>query len=209
VTSSLAIVTPWYNHREFMPGYWDAIEAGGPDEVIIVDNGSDPPIEGAAIRFEDNRGFCAANNAGLHIATADAVLFLNNDVDLGRANWLREIRVKLFPKRLVGEIRGGDHTIVDGAHHPYVDGWCIAAMRDDLFELGGWDEMLTEPAYYSDNLLSLRAERAGWDLANISVGLRHLVSGTARDNWGRITRAAAANRTVWEQAVRQPLASVT
>jgi GT2 family glycosyltransferase len=206
---TVTVVTPWFQHREFMPGYWDALEAGEPDEVIIVDNGSDPPLDFADVRLQTNTGFCPACNVGLDRATSDAVLFLNNDVDLGRANWLREIRAKIAPKRLVGEVRRGDHASVDGVMYSYVDGWCIAAMRDDLVELGGWDETLTEPAYYSDNLLSLRAEQTGWELVNVNVGLRHLVSGTARDNWGRITRAAAANRTVWEQAVRQPLASVT
>ena len=204
MTPTITIVTPWLNHLEFCDGYWDAIEAGAPDEVIIVDNGSDPPLDFAAIRFEENRGFCAACNAGLHAATSDAVLFLNDDVELQTPGWLTKIRDRLEPKTLVGQQRTEQHAVVDGHLHAYIDGWCVAALTGDLVELGGWDETLDEPAYYSDNLLTLRALQAGWQLAHIGhLGLRHLGNGTSRDDGRRMRHAAANNRQVWEQAVRE------
>ncbi len=205
---TVTICTPWRDHLELADDYWDAIDAGAPDEVIIVNDGSIEPLPfvGAGIvRIIDTepRGFCAACNTGLAAATSEAVLFLNNDIQLQAANWLRHIRNHLAPKTLVGEIRMGPHTTVDGQQHSYIDGWCIAAMREDWLDLGGWDETLEEPAYYSDNLLSLKAQQAGWDFKATWIGLHHLVSRTARDQMGRISEAAAANRIVWEQAVRE------
>jgi GT2 family glycosyltransferase len=203
--TTVTVVTPMRNHDEFVEGWLEAVNVGAPDEVVIVDDASDPPYKtpDKLVRLDESRGFCGACNAGLAAATMDAVVFLNNDIELRAANWLRNIRRHLWPRTLVGELRRGAHTYLDGQEHPYIDGWCIAAMREDLLELGGWDETLEEPAYYSDNLLTLRALQAGWKLATpIPIGLHHLVSGTAHDDRAAIERAASANRAVWEQAVR-------
>jgi len=198
---SVTVITPWRNHPEFADGWYEAIAASGATEVIVVDDASDPPLGWPGIRLDEPRGFCGACNAGLQAAATDAVVFLNNDIQLVRANWLREIRALLKPRTLVGELRSGSHTHVDGQEHPYIDGWCIAAMREDLVELGGWDETLEEPAYYSDNMLTLRAAQAGWHLSHLNVGLHHLVTGTAKDDPSRIHQAAQANRAKWVQAV--------
>jgi GT2 family glycosyltransferase len=57
-------------------------------EVIVVDNqsgdNSDPVIRSAFpglrwIQMNENTGFARANNAGIHVATGDAVLLLNSD----------------------------------------------------------------------------------------------------------------------------------
>ena len=66
---------------------------------------------------------------------------------------------------LAGPLRFGRHADVDGEQFPYIDGWCLAGMREDLLRLGGFDEGLDEPAYYSDNLLCLEARAAGHDAA--------------------------------------------
>ena len=50
-------------------------------------------------------------------------------------------------------------------------------------------------------MLTLRAYEAGWKFAKLNVGLHHLVSGTAKDDPGRIHQAAQANRARWVQAV--------
>jgi GT2 family glycosyltransferase len=49
-------------------------------EIILVDNGSDPPIEGATIRFDANLGFPIAVNHGIRAAKGDIICVLNNDV---------------------------------------------------------------------------------------------------------------------------------
>jgi GT2 family glycosyltransferase len=81
---------------------------------------------------------------------------------------------------LVGaDIRHDQHGDVDGVPLPYIDGWCLAGMRDDLLELGGFDEGYTEPAYFGDNDLSLRARLTGMTLRQATVPLEHLTNRTA------------------------------
>ncbi len=202
---NVSVVTPWRDHLELAPAYWEAVEAGWPFETIIVDNGSEPPLEFATSRFPDNRGFCAACNHGLELAAGDAVLFLNNDVTMIRETWLDEIRAQLAPGRIVGNIRDDAHTAVNGDIIPYVDGWCLAAMTDDIRRIGGWDETLREPAYYSDNILCVNARRAGMELVHVDVGLRHLGNQTScatPDLEMMAHRAIIANRMTYDQAVR-------
>ena len=179
--TTIAIVTPWFDHPELRSDYMAAIADENPYDVIIVDNGSTPPIEDAAIRFEENRGFSAACNAGLARSTADAILFLNNDIALTDPGWLDRIRAALEPGVLVGAcIRDDHHGDVDGQSFPYLDGWCLAGMRADLLEIGGFDEGFEEPAYYSDNDLCLRARAAGMTLREARVGLLHKIGQTSR-----------------------------
>ena len=119
----------------------------------------------------ENLGFAEGSNAGLRRARGEAVLFLNNDIRLGRRGWLEEIRQAVEPGVLVGPLRGDFHSQVDGHPMPYIDGWCLAGMTDDLLALGGFDADLEEPAYYSDNLLCLEARAAGMTLRDLRVGL--------------------------------------
>jgi glycosyltransferase involved in cell wall biosynthesis len=205
---SLAIVTPWLDHPELIDGYMDAMTYLSPrDELIVVDNGSTPPLSLPGIRLEENQGFAAASNVGLEAAEADAVLFLNNDVLATRWDWLNQIRLALEPGWLVGaQMRYDRHADVDGHSFPYLDGWCLAGMREELLDLGGFDESLAEPAYYSDNLLCLRARMAGMSLRQVDVGLVHLASrtaGPAQDE--RVSAATLANRERYLIRAREAL----
>lgn len=203
---TITVVTPWQNHLELAPAYWEAINSAQPDKVLIVDDGSDPALTFADIRFDEPRGFQAACNAGLARANSDAVLFLNNDIEMIRPDWAHTLLRVLLSGVLVGaELRHDPHTQVDGQTIPYLDGWCIGGMRHDLLDLGGWDETLEEPAYYGDNLLCLRARQAGMTLRAVSVGLRHISNATSGDNVGRRAAASAHNRRIYEDAVRDAL----
>jgi GT2 family glycosyltransferase len=206
---NIAIVTPWFDHVELADDYFEATlpELEDGDESIIVDNGSLPPLPFGILRAESNVGFCAGSNFGLRRARADAVLFLNNDVALGRRGWLSEIREALEPGVLVGSLRYDAHADVDGAKFPYLDGWCLAGMRADLLELGGFDETLQEPAYYSDNILCLSARERGMTLREVQVGLHHKESTTSQPQRNPAVQAAArANREVYTARVRAILA---
>ena len=210
--TSISIVTPWWNHHELIPGYTAAINAAGlgPDDgVVVVDNGSDPPLRFPSysavaswrlLRTSANHGFSAPCNHGLRMAHGDAILFLNNDVALVESRWLDSIRDELAPGVLVGaELKAPSHTAVDGRSIPYLDGWCLAGMRDNLFDIGAWDEGFEEPAYFGDNDLCLRARMAGMRLVQVPVGLRHIsnvttrvmdVSGVSGRNYGRYAARA-------------------
>ena len=199
-------MTPWLDHVELAPDYLDAVESElqPADELIIVDTGSEPPLDFATIKGRE--GFCRGSNDGLRHATTEAILFLNNDVALGKRGWLEQIRENIGPGVLVGPVRYDHHADVDGTALPYLDGWCLAGMRDDLLALGGFDETLREPAYYSDNLLSLEARVAGMTLREARVWLIHKENVTAgRASDPAVRAATEANRARYLARARQAL----
>jgi GT2 family glycosyltransferase len=194
--TTICVVTPWLEHRDLERDYWAALR-GEDCQVIVVDNGSDPALPNAW-RLDHNSGFSHACNVGLELASTDAVLFLNNDIVANAAGWLAPIRDALEPGVLVGaNIRDEPHAAVDGQRLPYIDGWCLAGMRDDLLELGGFDEGYAEPAYYGDNDLCLRARAAGMVLREARTGLRHKGGQTAGVN-----PDSSANRARFEERAR-------
>lgn len=200
------------DHLELADDYFEAVlpEMEPGDENIIVDNGSQPPLKFAFSPSPGvNLGFCGGCNYGLRQATADAVLFLNNDILIERRGWLQEIRAGLGLGVVLGPLRRGLHASIDGRPIPYIEGWCLAGMRSDLLALGGFDETLAEPAYYSDNLLCLEAEARGMELRDLRVGLRHLENRTAGNQWEPAVLAASSdNKARYQARARDVLAAV-
>jgi len=127
-----------------------------------------------------------------------------------RASWLDELTDAVEPGVLAGPLRIDPHAWVDGQPIPYLDGWCLAGMRDDLNTLGGFDETLEEPAYFSDNLLCLEARIAGMTLREARVGLYHMGSRTSLpgDN-PEVHAVTASNREVYMARAREVLSPVT
>lgn len=214
MSKRITVVTPWWNHRDLERDYWAAISQVDA-QVIVVDNGSDPPLPNA-LRLETNMGFAYACNRGLEAARSEAVLFLNNDIAPAGGDWLAGIRAALEPGVLVGaNLRNDPHAAVDGVPFPYLDGWCLAGMRDDLLELGGFDESFDEPAYYGDNDLCLRARAAGMtlreapDTARLLIHKRNVTAGPGHDP--RVHAATVANRARYEararELIREPVAA--
>lgn len=204
--SSIAVVTPWMNHPELQDDYFGALEQGPPpDELVIVDNGSDPPLEFAAVRIEGNAGFSGGCNAGLRAATADIVVFLNNDIGAVAPGWLAKLTEHVEPGVLAGPMLRYDiHGDVDGGQFPYLDGWCLAGMRDDLLGLHGFDEHYLEPAYFSDNDLCLRARAQGMRLREVPLMLYHKGGQTAGPLQSQAVQDALdANSRRFQQKVRQ------
>ena len=182
---TLSIVTLWWNRLDLLPDYKKVVGASCANEIIIIDNGSEPPFECdefKIIRNATNRGFSRGCNQGLRAATSDVVLFLNNDIKPSSVRkWGKELLEKVGKGVLVGaNMRSDAHTIVDGVKIPYLDGWCIAGMKDDLLELGGWDESYLEPSYYGDNDLCLRATHNGFKLMEVDLPIHHIVNGTSK-----------------------------
>jgi len=208
---NLTIVTPWLNHLELADDYFEAVlpELEDGDKVLIVDNASDPPLLFGTLTPGQNLGFARGSNLGLHAADTDAVLFLNNDVALGRRGWLSKVRDGLAPGVLVGRLRNDAHAALDGLRVPYLDGWCLGGMRSDLLSLGGFDETLEEPAYYSDNLLCLEARAAGMTLREVTVGLHHKESATSRPALNPdVRRVTLANQARYLARARELLVTV-
>lgn len=178
---SLSVVTPWLDHEELLRDYSVAV-MGDSAEVVIVDDGSDPPLDFATIRLEQRSGFTRACNAGLEAATGDKVVFLNNDVTAEDSSWLQTLSARIEPGVLTGAVlRTESHARVPGVSDPltYLDGWCVGGMREDWEQLGGWSEDFEEPAYYCDNDLCFRARCLGFTLRECRVPLEHKLSTTA------------------------------
>ena len=206
--TTIAIVSPWHNHLELADDYFEAVlpEMEPGDQNIIIDDFSQPPLPFATARPARQLGFSGGCNLGLNLATTDAVLFLNNDVELAQRGWLEKIRQALEPDVLVGPIRWDMHADVDGHKMPYIDGWCLAGMRHDLLVLGGFDATLAEPAYYSDNLICLEARAEGMTLREVRPGLRHIENVTAgRASIPQVREASAANRDRYLARARELL----
>jgi len=133
------------------------------------------------------------------------VIFLNNDIYASEQGWLERLAFQVEPGVLVGaQLRTDRHADVDGHKMPYLDGWCLAGMREDLLSLGGFDDTLDEPAYYSDNLLCLEARAAGMMLREVGIGLRHKLNVTAGRN-SQVRQATMANRSRYIARARELL----
>jgi GT2 family glycosyltransferase len=203
---TLSIITPWWNHLDLLAEYKKVIEASCANEVIVIDNGSEPPFECESfnvIRNETNRGFSRACNQGLRAATSDVVLFLNNDIRQSfDRKWGEDLLDKVAEGILVGaHYRNSAHTAVDGIPNPYLDGWCIGGMKQDLLDLGGWDESYAEPSYYGDNDLCLRATVKGFLLMPIDVPIYH--TGNTTSKIFDLSKVTPANYAKFAERVRE------
>ncbi|MFA5075626.1 MAG: glycosyltransferase [Candidatus Babeliales bacterium] len=78
----ISIIIPVYNQHEMTRDCRNAVRVNtrGEWEIIVIDNGSNPPIEDVTIRNETNLGFPVAVNQGIRAAKGDVIILLNNDV---------------------------------------------------------------------------------------------------------------------------------
>jgi len=193
--TDITVVTPWKDCAELIPDYEKAISRLlDDDRCIVIDNGSstDIVVEGAeTIAVRNNLGFCRGNNLALHSVETDAVLFLNNDVRMISPNWVEEVRRWLQPGLLVGASLMFEET----AQVPYLEGWCIAGMTEDIHSIGEWNTDFEEPAYMSDVELCWRARKAKMRLRQVNVGLLHLGNYSTRRQ--DVTAVANRNREVF------------
>jgi len=88
-------VLPTRNHPEYLAYTLTSLARQDPSgvvyEVIVIDDGSEPPATAPPwarlIRHERSRGLNAARNAGIGAAQFDVIWFLDDDVELP-SNWL-------------------------------------------------------------------------------------------------------------------------
>lgn len=89
------VVIPNWNGKKYLQDCLDSLleQEGGAPAIIVVDNGSEddsvsflqdsyPMVR--TIQFEENKGFCAAVNAGIEAADTEYVILLNNDTRADR-----------------------------------------------------------------------------------------------------------------------------
>ena len=206
----------------------------GPIELILVDSGSSDEtrqiarhLRGALVlRFAENIGFLKGCNAGLRLASAEALLYLNNDVALAPGA-VRAALDRLRADPTVGAV-GAKLIRTHGALQEagsivWRDGWTAGYLRDAsplapeanfvrdvdfcsaaflltrtalVRDLGGFDEAFA-PAYYEDTDLCLRIWEAGRRVVyDPAVVVHHLEYGST-DGGGAAAAQIAARHELF------------
>ncbi len=196
VSNQLAsIIVPWWDHSELLK-LWDQNlqHLQNNVEIIFVDNGSEKKSKLALnnfchqhdihlIRNEENRGFSAANNQGIEVATGEYILHLNNDIEILKSP------VEYLCQRS-GEGLAGPGFMQNDLGEFYVEGWALCVKKSILKSIGGWSEDYGL-GYWDDVDLCHRARLAGYPITPIpDIGnyIRHITNATGRD--GRIDQIA-------------------
>ncbi len=171
----VTIVTPQFDGAEAgrkVPGTFRPCR-----DRVTVDDGSVPPIQGATIRLETNRGPAAARNAGRRLVDTELIAFVDADVQLGGADqdgasWLDAL-LPHFDDPAVGlvapRVLGGRRTSLDlgdeaarirvGTRVSYVPAAAIVVRAAAFDDVGGFDEGLR---FGEDVDFVWRLDAAGW-----------------------------------------------
>ena len=167
-----------------------------PYELIVIDNGSSDgtpdyleSLRGVTlIRNAENRGFPAAVNQGLRVATGEQVLLLNNDTVLS-TGWLRKLLTALESDPRIGlvgpcsnNVSGSQMILTSYTEMSCMDGFawdwgkqnahlveeterligfCLLIRQAVIEQIGGLDEQFGIGCYEDDDIC-LRALQAGW-----------------------------------------------
>lgn len=190
--TQLTVIVPWWDHTELLEIWEKNLGHLLGAEIIFIDNGS--KLEGqenlakfcarykiSLIRNDKNRGFSAANNQALAIASREYILHLNNDIQI--INIPFDHLLNLADQGVVGPGPATNELNIN-----YVEGWGLCAKRDVLKEIGNWCEDYG-PGYWDDVDLCYRAELKGYSLLPVPQfrqWAHHMTNKTGRD--GRINQ---------------------
>jgi mycofactocin system glycosyltransferase len=189
----------------------DATSRAAADGRLTVDDGSDPPLDGAIVRLPVNLGPGGARNAARPLVTTPLVAFLDADVDASPA-WMSALlahfddpRVGLVAPRVLGE-RGSPLDLGDepariraGTRVSYVPGAALV-MRVEAFDaVGGFDPTLR---FGEDVDLVWRLDEAGWRCRYEPAGV--VWHRPRRTVTGRLRQHAAYGTSAAPLALRHP-----
>ena len=182
------------------------------DGRLTVDDGSVPPLEGADVRLDANRGPAAARNAARPLIASPLVAFLDADVATPDPEWLARLlwhfddpRVGMVAPRVQGEpgspLDLGDQParIRAGTRVSYVPGAALVVRLDALDAIGWFDERLR---FGEDVDLVWRLDEAGWHCRyDPSVTVWH----EPRGSWAeRLRQHAGYGTSAAPLALRHP-----
>jgi GT2 family glycosyltransferase len=178
-------------------------------QVVAVDNGStdgtrdlleelaarDPRV--SPLRLETNLGIPGGRQAGLAVADGEYVLFLDNDTEIERADFLRVMVKALSGHPNIGSTGAFATTYTsdrnDGfiqcVHVPgiavpvaWCSGYCLMVRRTALEDIGGLDSEFFAPYGSEDVYLGYKLREHGWITVSTPdlVGVTHHIA--HRDN---------------------------
>jgi len=128
-------------------------------KIYLWDNASNPSIQEAEFKSNENLGFIKPNNEMAKIASEDVIICLNSDTEV-RLGWDRALCAYLnyyeqvgflgcyLDENLFGNVVGFGNKV------DYVLGWGFAIKKETYLKYGLFDEKL-EFAYFEDADLSL------------------------------------------------------
>lgn len=166
-----------------------------PDELVVVDDGSSPPVAGTSLPSSVRvlrrapAGPGVARNAGAAATTAELLVFVDADVEVGADTLARleaaylggdrvalqcvydaECPVPTVPARVHNTLqRHNLLSVGDEAHHatPHrlrgLSSFCVAIARHAFVAAGGFDERIAR-ATIEDDSLGLTLTRLGYDV---------------------------------------------
>lgn len=221
---TIAVIIPTFNRLELTQNCLASINRHDPiDELIIVDNGSTDGTERlATYPLKINAGFATACNIGAKHATADHLIFLNNDT-IVHPNWtsitqhLDDPDIGIVGPKLIYP----DCTIqsagvaVDFNRPPGLEAWnlttnwadtladvdaitgaCLAIRTELFWELGGFDTGYWNG--YEDVDLCLASIQKGFrNVYDPKATVTHLESQSGPERWTAVTENITRLRTKW------------
>ena len=212
-----SIIVPTFNGERFIGPCLASLAAHTPQpiELIVVDNGSQDQTADVVRSFPDvrlitnatNTGFAHAVNQGLHAATGEVLLLLNQDI-VAQPNWLEPILHRLQQDPGIGIVgckllypdgsvqHAGGYLVeppCEGRHHrddaaantiDFVTGAAFAIRRACWQAVGDFDEDFY-PAYFEDVDYCLRAKQVGYGVVYEKQSvLTHHESQSRGDDFG-------------------------
>lgn len=194
-----SIIIPSFNGKEMLEECVESIRSytDVPYEIIVVDNGSEdgtvPYCRQQKITFislPENRGFPAACNIGLKVASGDTLMLLNNDVVVTHA-WLENLSNCLQSSEKIGMVGPltnyasgkqqvkADYEHLEQFHQQALEwnkpnpllwrstsrlvGFCLLFKREVMNCIGYLDERFLQ-GHYEDDDYCHRAMQAGYEM---------------------------------------------
>ncbi len=124
------MIVPWWNHPELIGDFAEAVGSERADEVLIMDNASEPEVAhsldellgrrcGMTVVHRNTNSQLQALTEGVRLARNETIVFLNNDVVRRTTGWLRTLTAAIEP----GVFCGAQLREAEGIK--YLDGWCL------------------------------------------------------------------------------------
>jgi cellulose synthase/poly-beta-1,6-N-acetylglucosamine synthase-like glycosyltransferase len=219
----VSIIVPTYNRAHFIErSFLSLVQQNYPTsryEIIVIDDGSSDNTTDILNRFsreydnfrfigQSNKGPATARNSGLHEATGEFILFIDDDCIADR-NWIRELTVA-YRDPAIGGVAGhiryiapannvanqcakllaGNGQLTDASGKVSLFVTANASFRRSvLLDCGGFDVSFPFAAQ-EDFDLSVRVMKKGWKLAYSESALvdhyhHHTVLGDVK-RWFRV-----------------------